>query len=118
VSLIHGNMVGTKLFSVSIHPSSSVTRWERPTWEELYEYAKANLDLLLRPDHAMGTWFNDLDLLHCQDVVVLVPDRNDAVELGLRWDQLAIYDLETRREIPLSRPCRKSAGRLAEVGND
>ena len=34
VDLIHGNMVGKKLFSVSIYPSRSITLGERPSWEE------------------------------------------------------------------------------------
>jgi hypothetical protein len=118
ISLIHGNMVGKKLFSVSIYPSRSITLWERPNWEELFEYAKANLDLLLRSGHALGTWFDDYDLVHCLDVVVLVRDRDDAMELGLRFDQVAIFDLEARREIPIPRPCRKSAVGLAEAINE
>ncbi len=118
VSLMHGNMVGKKLFSVSIYPSRSITLRERPTWEELFEFAKANLDLLLRPGHALGTWFDEYDLVHCLDVVVLVRDRDDAMELGFRFDQIAIFDLEARRETPILPPCRESSVRLAEAANE
>src|SRR5208337_3053430 len=104
VSLIHGSMADKKLFSVSIYPSRSITLWERPSREELFEYAKANLDLLLKPAHALGTWFNDWSLCHVLDVVVLVRNRDDAVELGLRSDQVAIFDLEARREILIPHP--------------
>lgn len=118
ISLMHGSILGEKLFSVSIYPSRSITLWERPSWEELFEYAKANLDLLLTPGHALGTWFDDFELVHCLDVVVLVCDRDDAMELGLRSDQVAIFDLEARREIPIPRPCRESSVRLAEAVNE
>jgi hypothetical protein len=106
VSLIDGNMAGKKLFAVSIYPARKIELWGKPSWQELFEFAKANLDLLLKPDHALGTWFNDYELIHCLDVVVLVRDRDDAVELGLRSDQVAIFDLEARREIPIPLPRR------------
>lgn len=118
VSLIHGNMVGLKLFSVSAYPSRSLTFWERPSWELLFDYVVANLDLLLRPGHALGTWFNDAELIHCLDLVVLVRDRKDAVELGIRFDQVAIFDLESRREVPVPRPCREPEVRLAEASDE
>lgn len=106
VSFIHGDMVGQKLYSVSPYLNRSTTLWERPTWETLLDYAKANLDLLLRPGHALGTWFSDWDLVHCLDVVVLLRHRSSATKMGLRFNQVAIYDLEARREIsiPLSPP--------------
>ena len=59
VSLIHGNMAGQKLFSVSIYPERTFELWESPTRQELFDFAKANVDLLLKPGHAIGTWFND-----------------------------------------------------------
>ena len=118
VSLVHGTMVGKQLFSVSIYPGRSITLWDRPSWNELFEFAKANLELLLRPAHALGTWFNDWELVHVVDVVVCVPDRDAALDLGLRFEQVAIYDLDARREIPVPQPCREPAVKLAEVGNE
>jgi len=116
VSLVHGNMVGWKLFSVSVYPSRSITLWERPSWEELFDYVKANLDLILRPGHALGTWFNDYKLVHCLDVVVLVRDRNEAMELGFRFNQVAIFDLEARREISIRLSSQGHKNELAGGG--
>jgi hypothetical protein len=118
VSLVHGNMVGMKLFSVSIYPSRAITLWERPTWGTLFDFAKANLDLLLMPFHGLGTWFNDYDLVHCLNIVVLVGGRVAAVDLGLRSNQVAIFDLEARREIPVPHPFQESVAKFAEVAND
>lgn len=104
VSLIDGSLAGLKLFSVSIYPERTIEFWERPDWQGLFEYAKANLDLLLKPNHALGTWFSDRECVHIVDVVVCIPDRDAAVELGHRSDQIAIFDLEARQEIPIRRP--------------
>lgn len=118
VSLIHGSMVGQKLYSVSIYPSRSITLWEPPTRENFFEYAKANLDPLLRPSHALGSWFNGWDLVHCLDVVVLVSDLNAAFELGRLHNQIAIFDLEARREISIPRTARDPITSTIGGGND
>lgn len=118
VSLIHGNMVGQKLYSVSPYPGRTVTLWERPSWDVLFDFAKANLHPLLRPNHALGTWFNDYALVHCLDVVVLVRDLDEAIEIGLRSGQAAIFDLEARREISLRPFLQNPGGRLEAMAND
>jgi hypothetical protein len=117
-SFSRGDMKDEKLFVVSIYPDRAKEFVERPTWQELFDYAKANLDLLLKPNHACGTWFNDYDLVHIADVVICIPDRDVALELGRRFDQLAIFDLEARREIPISRAYLESTAKLVEVGHD
>lgn len=117
VSLVHGNLADGKFFSVSIYPERTIEFWERPSWQELFDFAKANLDLLLKPAHALGTWFNDWGCTHVVDVVICVPDRDAAVDLGRRFDQTAVFDLEARREIPILRTCREFNTRLAKDGN-
>jgi hypothetical protein len=104
VSLIHGSMADQKLFSVSIYPERTIELWERPTRQELFDFAQANVELLLKPRHAIGTWFNDYELMHIFDVVVCLSDRDEALDLAKRYRQLAVYDLQSRREIPVSRP--------------
>jgi hypothetical protein len=118
VSLIHGNMVGQQLFSVSIYPSRTINLWPTPTWDEIFSFAQANLDRLLKPSHALGSWFNDWKLEHVFDVVVLTSDHDAALELGRRFDQLAIFDLAARREIPILRVPQEATAELVEVGND
>jgi len=104
VSLAYGSMAGKNFFAVSIYPARKIEFWERPSWQELFEFAKANLDLLLKPNCALSTWFNDRECLHIADVVACTPDRDAAVGLGLRADQEAVFDLEARREIPIPLP--------------
>src|SRR5665213_2349365 len=113
-----GDMKDEKLFIVSINPDRAKEFVERPSWQELFEFAKTNLDLLSKPDHALGTWFNDWNLVHIFDIVICIPDRDVALELGRRFDQLAIFDLEARREIPISRVPQEATAKLVEGGND
>jgi hypothetical protein len=118
VSLIHGNMVGQKLFSVSIYPERTVELWTPPTWEQFLSFALANAGLLLKPAHACGSWLNDRSGEHVLDVVVLSSDRDNALALGLRFGQLSIFDLKTRREIAIPRPSQESAVTRPEAVND
>jgi hypothetical protein len=107
VALTGGDMAGRKLFSVSIYPARTIQHWERPSWREIFDFAQANADLLFKPGHALGTWFDDYNQVHVLDVVVLVADRDTALALAFRYGQIAIFDLGSRREIQVSRPSEK-----------
>jgi hypothetical protein len=113
VSLVQGNMADKKLFSVSINPERTIELWERPTWQELFEFAKANLDLLQKPGYALGTWFDDWKQVRMLDVANLVADRDAALALALRYGQVAIFDLGLHREIAVSRPSENSLAQRA-----
>jgi hypothetical protein len=104
VSLSKGNMVGQKLFAVSIYPERAIELTVQPSWRQLFVFVLANLDLLLKPDRALGTWFDDLPGVHVLDVVICVSDRDTALELGLRFHQRSIFDLATSRAIPIGEP--------------
>lgn len=104
VSLFDGNMAGKKLFAVSIYPARTVELWESPTRQELFDFAQANAKLLVKPRHAIGTWFDDWKQVHVLDVVILVANRDLALKLARKSRQTAIFDLEARREIAVSSP--------------
>jgi hypothetical protein len=118
VSLIYGNMVGQKLYSVSIYPDRTIELWTPPTRQQLFSFALANLDLLLKPAHALGSFLNDWTLTHELDVVVLSSDCDTALDLGLRSNQKSIYSLELRQVIAVPRPPHEPIAKLAGVGND
>jgi hypothetical protein len=108
VSLIHGNMAGERLFAVSVYPGRTTELLKRPSRQQIFEFALANLDLLLKPNHALGTWFNDeKGGVHVLDVVVCISDRTEALTLGLWFNQLSIYSLELLQIIPVPRPSRE-----------
>ncbi len=107
VTLKSGDMAGKKLFAVSIYPAHTIELWERPTWQEIFDFAQARVDLLLKPGHALGIWFDDYNQVHMLDVVLLVADLDTALALALQNNQIAIFDLGSRREIEVSRPTGK-----------
>jgi hypothetical protein len=104
VSIINGSMAGQKLFAVSPYPERTVELTAQPGWQQLFEFVSANVDLLLQPDRALGTWFNDLKGVHVLDVVVCLSDQDAALDLGLRFGQQSIFDLAASREIRIERP--------------
>ena len=102
VSVCGGNMAGLPRFAVSIYPQRTIELIVVPTWEMLFAFAIINADLLLLPDHALGSWFDGEQNRHILDVVVCPLSLDEAIRLGSRYDQKAIYDLEARREISLA----------------
>jgi hypothetical protein len=102
VSLLHGDMARRKLFSVSIYPKHTIELRNPPSWQQIFEFALENWELLLKPRHALGTWLNEG--VHVLDIVVYTPDLAEALTLGLRFNQLSIYDLEVLQVIPVPRP--------------
>ena len=98
VSLSNGDMVGTKGFAVSIYPERTVELTAPPKEHQLLAFVVANLDVLLLPDRAMGTWYADTNR-HVLDVVFCARDQQTAAKLGKRSKQWSIYDLDLHREI-------------------
>lgn len=60
---------------------------------------------LSKPDHFFGLWF---DKVWYYDVSRNVPTLADAIRIGMKNDQLAIYDCEAGEVVPL--PKRQTAG--------
>lgn len=104
VSLSKGNMVGRELFAVSIYPERTIKLRVRPSWQRLFAFVLANLDLLVKPDRALGTWFDALEGVHVLDVVVCLSDREAALDLGLHYHQWSVFYLATSREIRIGEP--------------
>jgi hypothetical protein len=105
VSVIDGNMAGRKLFAVSTYPARTIELSDPPSWQQLFAFALASWELLLKPRHALGTWFNGR--VHVLDIVVCTSDRAEALTLGSVFHQRSIYSLEARQEISVPRPSRK-----------
>ncbi len=101
VNLINGNLTGSARFAVSIYPERSVELITPPTWELLYAYAAANFDLLRLTDHALGTWVDALRNRHVLDVVICPAALGEAISLGTRHQQQAIFDLQAGEVISL-----------------
>lgn len=101
VSVAEGNLLGRSRFAVAIYPKNSVELPELPTRDLLFAFALLNTGLLLRPDHALGTWVDSWRKLHILDVVVCPASVGTAIRLGNEHGQEAIFDLKKAREILL-----------------
>jgi hypothetical protein len=101
VSVSEGNLAGLPLFAVSIYPGRTIDLAARPIWEIIFAFGLVNADLLFRPHHALGTWFDPTRKLHVLDVVVCPSSLNKAIRLGIRHRQKAIYDLKNGEAIAL-----------------
>lgn len=101
VSVAEGNLLGRPRFAVSIYPENSVQLFGPPTRNLLFAFAILNADLLIQPDHALGTWFDRRRNRHVLDVAVCPESLDTAISLGINHGQQAIFDLKEAREIAL-----------------
>lgn len=121
VSLFQGSMLGRRLFAVSTYPERSVELTSPPTWQNTFAFTSLNLDVLVRPRSAVGSWFDRLRSVHVLDVVICVPDRRTAINFSRFFGQTSIYDLFLRREIlirPLNRQDRDAAYQQCDTGQN
>jgi hypothetical protein len=109
-------MAGTARFAVSIYPQRSADLAAPPAWELLFAFAVINADLLLLPDHALGTWLDHFRNRHVLDVVVCPSSLSEAIELGRRYCQKAIFDLRSAKVIDL--PSTMAAPQKQFVGKE
>lgn len=95
-----GNLAGTANYAVSIYPDRSMILPRSVTEKDLEEYAAKNSDLLNAPDNSLGVWHDTAGGKYYLDVVVTIPDIEQAKELGRKHNQIAIFDLKNFVEIP------------------
>lgn len=92
--LFFGNMAGQNLYAVSLYPERSVVIPGGTIPEGLLQkFIEDNQDLLSDPRNSIGLWYSDTLQAIYLDVSVTLPDKAEAVMLGERYNQEAIYDL-------------------------
>lgn len=95
------SLAGKKLYSVSPFPERSrILPKDKVTQKTIYEFARDNDDILRRKGFAVGGWHNKADGKVYLDVVVAVPDKEAAVKIGRKNNQIAAFDLGAMEEIP------------------
>jgi len=100
VSLIYGDMAGKPYYSVSIFPECGLSIPGKEIDEEgLQSYIREHMDLLNRRNIVIGTWYNERDGRTYIDISAIISDENFAIELGKRYNQIAIFNLEDAREV-------------------
>lgn len=102
-SLRFGDMSGQPLYSVSVYPERELKLPGNIVEIDILQlFIRVNLDLLSDPNDprcGVGLWYNaDANVTYC-DVVAILPNRQEAIDLAARYDQIAIFDLHTLTEI-------------------
>ena len=93
-NLFFGNMAGQRLYAISLYPERSVVISAEAISEDLLQkFVEDNQDLLSDPRNSLGIWYsNALNAVYL-DVSAILPDKAEAILLGERYNQEAIYDL-------------------------
>jgi len=93
-----GNLAGTPNYSVSVYPEREKIVDGVADFDDIENYIEANEDLLSQSSNSFGVWSNNGQVYY--DVVVTIPDREEALKLARDNNQLAIWDLKNSQEIP------------------
>jgi hypothetical protein len=101
-----GNQSGAPFYAVSVYPERGQIVHDVPTLADVQWYLDQNADIL-DEHNAVGTWLHDGACY--LDVSRLVADRDEALALGARYGQLAIFNLATFEEIPVREPVAVAA---------
>jgi hypothetical protein len=94
ISLYHGNLAGQPLYVVSLYPELTlVVEGAQVDPAVLRQFAAEHLWLLMDPRNSLGTWHNPDDGRTYVDVSTALPNRERALALGRRHNQIGIFDL-------------------------
>ena len=102
-NLSKGNLVGTDAYAVAIYPDREQIV-PQVDFDTVEGYLTQNEDLLNNSNNSFGAWVSGGKTY--LDVVATVKDKNQAMQLGLKHKQLAIFDLKNLVEIPLQRTAK------------
>lgn len=92
------NVVGKPGFAVSLYPERSVIIQGPLSAEDLRSFIDQNNDLLMDPRVVIGTWNNGSK--NYLDISAVIQDKEQAIALGKKYNQIAIFDLQKLQEIP------------------
>jgi hypothetical protein len=93
-NLYFGNLTGTALYAVSVFPERGRVVPGRDLSPDIVRrFVLDNRELLAYPRNNVGTLYTEDDGLSFLDVSTALPGRGEAVRLGERYNQIAVYDL-------------------------
>ncbi len=96
-----GDLSGAPLYVVSLFPDLGIIKKGKDiSKEELTGFIESNYSLFEDPRVCIGTWFNGDDGNTYIDINVVMADMDKALELGKKFNQIAIFSLETFEETP------------------
>ncbi len=99
-SLHFGDMRGQPLYAVSLYPERARRSTGNAVSARILQlFITDNLDLLADSRCSVGLWYNEDEDVTYRDIIAALPDRQEAMTLALRYDQIAIFDLLNLNEI-------------------
>ena len=99
-SLRFGDMNGQPLYSVSLWPERGrKVVGDTVKLRVLQVFIMENMDLLNDPRGCIGLWYNADENVTYLDIAATLPSQQEAQELAVQYDQIAIFDLKTLAEI-------------------
>jgi hypothetical protein len=96
----NNNVWGKPYVAVSPYPNrSKIIKVADFTDQDVFDYFKENADKLFEDGYALWGWVNEWNVY--LDVSVVLPKslQKEAIEIANRYNQKAIFDLETFEEI-------------------
>ncbi|HYN88412.1 MAG TPA: hypothetical protein VER55_07770 [Ardenticatenaceae bacterium] len=100
-NLYFGDLAGQSLYAVSLYPDRGIVLEGKSIPQSLLRsFVLSNQDLLRDPRLSVGTFFDSESNTTYLDVSATLADRQQAIELGQRYNQISIFDLGTFEEIP------------------
>ena len=106
-SFEEGSLAGRELYAVATAPHRTVITHGAPALPEIRKFVLANLDLLARPHHHIGTWVDKRSGRGYLDVSLSVESRAVALRLAHLTHQKAIFNLHSMKEEYLEAPQRR-----------
>jgi hypothetical protein len=101
-NLYVGDLSGQRLYAVSLYPERSlVTHGAEIDATAVTRFIARNMDLLQDPRNSVGTWFDEVSGFTYLDVSATIADAQQAIALGQRYNQVAIFDLDRLEEIAI-----------------
>lgn len=95
ISLSFGNMAGKPYYSISVFPDlSRKIQGKDIDRNELIDFIQSHEELARNAGVGIGTWYNQDDGFTYLDFVVLAQDREHAISLGRKYNQIGIFGLE------------------------
>lgn len=91
--------VGQEGYGVSRYPERSKIFKRKVTIADVRSYMASNKDLLEKPNHAVGAWFDRDSKETYLDVAVVIKGKYHAVKLGRKYNQIKIFEFKTGSEI-------------------
>jgi len=98
-SMRYKDLGGQKLFVVSVFPDlGKIIEGKAIGKSDITNLINSNKKLLEDPRVCIGSWYNSNDGKSYLDVNVVLQDKQKAIALGKKYNQIAIFDLATFEE--------------------